>query len=146
MLRDLLANLKIIDFLPPVTRVPGVVYTSKFDTRTSQSSVGGSREALTNLLLAITVDEWGVGGSIDIVIQHCATENGTYATHSSVAQMLQSESEDLFLAELKDFNRWIRLAITFAGAIVDVAIIGVGNCSRRARVVQVGTEKTVTEA
>jgi len=146
MLRDLISNLKIIDFLPPVTRVPGVVYTSKFDTRTSETSVGGSREALTNMLLAISVDDWGLGGSINIVIQHCATENGTYTTHSTVAQMLQSESEDLFLAEFKDFNRWVRLAITFAGAIVDVAIIGIGNCSRRAKVVQVGTEKTVTEA
>lgn len=146
MLRDLISNLKIIDFLPPITRVPGVVYTSKFDTRTSQVTVGGSREALTNLLLAISVSEWGVGGTIDVVIQHCATENGTYATHSTIAQMLQSESEDLYLAELKDYNRWVRLAITFAGAIVDVAIVGIGNCSRRAKVVQVGTEKAVTEA
>ena len=146
MLRDLISNLKIIDFLPPVTRVPGVVYTSKFDTRTSEVSVGGSREALTNMLQAISVDDWGLGGSINIVIQHCATENGTYTTHSTVAQMLQSESEDLFLAEFKDFNRWVRLAITFAGAIVDVCIIGIGNCSRRAKVVQVGTEKAVTEA
>lgn len=145
MRRDRIANEKVIDFLSPVTRVPGTVYTAKFDTQTSQTSVGGSREALTNLLLMILMGDWGVGGTVNITVQHCQTQNGTYTTHSTIAQMLQSEDEDLYLAEVKNFYRYIRLMVVFAGAICDVAIVGTGNRSRRERVVQLGTEKTVTK-
>lgn len=144
MSRDRIANEKIIDFLSPVTRVPGIVYTTAYDTQTSQVTVGGTREALTNILLSVMIGDWGVGGTINITVEH-SLDNVTFTTHSTIAQMLQSEGEDLYLAEFKNFYRYVRLVITVVGAICDVAILGSGNRSRRARVAQLGTEKTVTK-
>ena len=146
MKRDRISNEKIINFLVPASYTAGTHVSSTIDMQTAQTSVGGSREAISNLLLALTVGAtWGALGTIDITIQH-SLDGTTFTTHSTVAQITQASGETLFLAELKDFRRYVRLSVVVAVGTCLCAIVGNGSRSRRERVVQLGTEVAVTEA
>jgi hypothetical protein len=146
MRRDRIANEKVIDFFAPTALTAGTTYYSSiFDTmRVSVSQ--NNRENITNLLLQISIQSgWSATGTLTCFLQHCVDGlAGSMVTYATLALMGGMESEDLYLAEIKDFNRYIRLGMTPATANVTLCALGVGNRSRREPVVQLGREKAVT--
>jgi len=145
MRRDRISNERIINFLAPGTRLAGGYQSASIDMMTSQVIVGGTREAHTNMLLSILMGaNWGNNGTIDITVQH-SNDNATWVNHSTIAQLLQTEGEDIYLAEIKDFRRYVRLWVVVAAATTTFCITGSADRSRRERVYQEGTEKAVTE-
>ena len=88
---------------------------------------------------------WGVTGILGITMQHCVDGlAGSMVDYATVAIMQGQESEDLYLAEIKDFNRYVRLEFRVVTASVTLCVLGSFNRSRREDVVQVGREKAVT--
>jgi len=145
MRRDRISNERIINLLAPERRLVGGFFSASIDMMTSQVVAGGTREAHTNMLLAVLMGaNWDVGGTINITVQH-SNDNATWVNHSTIAQMLQTEGEDIYLAEVKDFRRYVRLWVIVATAAATFAIVGSADRSRRERVYQEGTEKAVTE-
>ena len=144
MRRDRISNERIINFLAPGTRLAGGYQSSAIDMMTS-TVAAGTREAHTNMLLSILMGaNWGNNGTIDITVQH-SNDNATWVNHSTIAQLLQTEGEDIYLAEIKDFRRYVRLWVVVATATTTFCIVGSADRSRRERVYQEGTEKAVTE-
>ena len=146
MRRDRLANEKYIDFVNCVTYTAGItLYSPIFDTM-RESISQNTRENLTNMVLGISIASgWSATGLLYVTMQHCMDGlAGSMVNYATVAFMGGQEGEDLYLAEIKDFNRYVRLSILPITANVTCNILGVGNRSRRENVSQVGTEKAVT--
>jgi len=146
MRRDRISNEKVIDFFPPAARGSGSTYYSGvFDTMRVSTS-RNTRECLTNLMLMVSVGTgWAAGGQLSIIMQHGLTGNPTaLVNYAQVALMQADEGEDLYLAEIKDFNRFVRLSLTVIAFNATVCVLGSGNRSRREPVTQVGSEKAVT--
>ncbi len=146
MRRDRIANEKVIDFFPPQSMTAGAASNSDIFDTMRESISQNARENHTNILLCISIASgWSATGTLTILMQHHTGPLGadmvTYATLDLMGGM---ESEDLYLAEIKDFNRYVRLRATPATANVTICVIGTANRSRREPVVQVGTEKGVT--
>ena len=146
MRRDRTENEKVIDFFAPTTMTAGTTYYSSiFDTMMVSTSQN-NRENITNILIAISIASgWGATGTLTGFLQHCVDGlGGSMVTYATLALMGGMESEDLYVAEIKDFNRYIRLGMTPATVNVTLCALGNGNRSRREPVVQVGREKAIT--
>lgn len=146
MKRDRIANEKVIDFFPPQAMTAGAAHNSDIFDTMRESISQNARENHTNILIVISImSGWSDTGTLTIAMQHHTGPQGanmiTYATLDLMGGM---ENEDLFLAEIKDFNRYVRLVATPASANVTLCAIGTANRSRREPVVQVGTKKDVT--
>ena len=146
MRRDRIANEKVIDYLPPVACTAGATSTGDIFDTMRESISQNARENHTNVLLMISImSGWGATGTLTVVFQHHTGPLGAnMVAYATLALMGGMESEDLYLAEIKDFNRYNRVTATPATANVTLCILGSANRSRREPVVQVGTEKAVT--
>ena len=138
MKRDRIANEMVIPFVVPDTKTTGTYYSSAYDTWTSRSYP-------TNMLLITALGD-GCTADTTTVTLHLqdSADNSTWAAHATVAQMTYTSSDYLFLAEIKDFRRYIKLKTIIGGASAEICVIGVLNRSKREPVYQWGTEKTVT--
>lgn len=146
MRRDRLSNEKFVDFVNCVTYTAGItLYSTIFDTM-RESISGNTRENHTNVALVITIASgWSATGLLTVKLQHCMDGlAGSMVDYASVALMGGMERKDCYLAEIKDFNRYVRLSILPTTANVTCNIIGSFNRSRREPITQVGTEKAVT--
>lgn len=145
MRRDRIANEKYIDFVNCITYTAGItLYSAIFDTMRVSTSQN-HRSNLTNLVIAAQIASgWSSSGYLQLTLQHCV--DGLAASMVNYARWAMSggQGEDLYMAEIKDFNRYIRLAILPTTANVTLSALGVGNRSRREPVVQVGTEVAVS--
>jgi hypothetical protein len=148
MRRDRISNEKVIDFFAPAAQGSGIAYFSTiFDTQrlcTGQNN----REACTNIMIIISIASgWSAGGLLDCRLQCSASSlASSMFDYAIISQMGGAESEDLYLAEVKDFNRYIRLVTTPLVANVTLCAIGTANRSRREPVCQEGREKAVRYA
>ena len=145
MKRDRISNEKIIDFFPIATYTVGTHNSTIFDLQ--NFSAGTNREDITNMLFSLMIAAgWVAAGTVNITIQHSNTNSAAaMVAHSTVSQAAQSNDEDLYLFEAKDFRRYVRLQMVVAAQSVTAAVLGNGSRSRREPVYQLGTELTVTE-
>lgn len=148
--RDRIANEKIIDFFAPATRAIGTSQSGVVDLRAGVPVVGAAgggagREVHTNILLQLQVGgEWAAAGTIDVQVftGDIATALTLFATG---AQCLATESEDLYLFEVRDLQRYMRVDMVIAGdGSTLCSMLGNAERSRREPVYQLGTEKAVT--
>jgi len=148
MRRDRIANEKVIDFFPPAAKGSGIpYYSSIFDTQRLCAGQN-NREVCTNILIVFSIASgWSAGGLLDAKLQ-CSNSSlaSTQFDYAIISQMGGAESEDLYLAEIKNFNRYIRLVATPLVANVTLCAIGIANRSRREPVCQEGREKAVRYA
>ena len=147
--RDRIANEKIIDFFAPAANGIGTSISAVWDLRAGvpvvgAPSAGAGREIPTNILLSLSIGAgWGALGTLDLSVQ-TGDLTTTLVAYATGAQCLATELEDLYLFELRDLQRYMRLDIIVAGAGCTFCIIGNVERSRREPVFQVGTEKLVT--
>jgi len=151
--RDRIANEKIIDFFVPGTRAVGTNASGVVDLRSGIPSVGAGgagtgREIHTNLLLQPQIGgEWSLTGTLIVLVYtgNTATALTLFATCAVVAG---SDGEDLYLYELRDLQRYMRVDLVIANSVGDAgcvcSMLGNAERSRREPVYQLGTEKTVT--
>ena len=152
--RDRIANEKIVDFFVPQNLTPGTHSSGVFDLRNAPAVVGApgggvGREIITNMLLQFSVVE-GTGGAGGWVVTPRVLTGNTAATltlfATTVLPMATGDGEDLYLVEIRDLQRYIRLDLVVANHGVLICVLGNGERSRREPVFQLGTELVVTYA
>ena len=133
MKRDRIANELVIPFVINTTYLTNTgILTANWDTMH-----GGANP--TNILLIATMAAWGAGGVVTIRLQHCLTSGGAYTTHKTCAVMNQTSGITCFIAEIKDYQRFIRLSFDVTVAVCTLSVTGILTRSRREPVTQFDT-------
>lgn len=125
MKRDRVNNEKIIPFVTPATYTTNTgILTANWDTMHGRSNP-------TNMLLTLIMGTWGAGGIVTVRVQHCATSNGTYTTHKTLANATQASGIACWIAQVSDFQRFVRLSfdVTVASCVLSI----IGNLARGRR-------------
>ena len=149
MKRDRIANEKIINFHIPAARAIGTSASAIFDLRAGTPVVGAAgsgagREINTNILLALQIGgDWAAAGTINVRV-FTGNTVVTLSLYATGAQCLGTEGDILYLFELRDLQRYIRVDLVIAGATCLCSMLGSADRSRREPVYQAGTEKAIT--
>ena len=142
MRRDRIANEKIIDFFTPASRAAGSVLSGVFDLRQGGSGEGPGREIATNIMFMCQISTWGAGATVVATVLTGDTD-AAVTNYCTVAGMSQAETQDLYLWEVRDLQRYIQLLMVLSGTTL-FNVLGSANRSRREPVIQLGDEKAVT--
>lgn len=97
-----------------------------------------------NLLVLISISSFGGSGTIDLNVRH-KNDNEDFVSRGTLAQMTQASGQTLFLAEVKNFRRFIRIDSTVGTATSAFQIIGILGHSRGNPVLQSFTELALTD-
>ncbi len=148
MRRDFIANNKVSLFYAHARREQGTgAYLSNvIDHAIGRAARTHGYEWSTTLMGILYVNRWpAVGaGTITMTIQH-SIDNSTWATYATVAAATEASGEDMFLFEIRDFRRYVRLSTIVANGHCDFSCIGIFDRSRGEPVTQTdATELTVT--
>lgn len=151
--RDRIANEKIIPFFAPAARAVGTNASGVIDLRAGVAVVGAAgggagREIHTNILLQLQVGgEWSLTGSL-IVFVYTGNTAAALTLFATCVAATGAEGEDLYLYELRDLQRYMRVDLVIANSVGDAgclcSMLGNAERSRREPVYQLGTEKAVT--
>lgn len=149
--RDRIANEKIIDFFVPGTRNVGTTASGVFDLRAGTPVVGAGgagtgREIHTNILLQLQIGgDWAALGTLQVLV-YTGNTSTALTLFATCAAALGTEGEDLYLYELRDLQRYMRVDLVIGVAACVCNMIGNAERSRREPVYQLGTEKSITYA
>ena len=146
--RDRIANEKIVPFHAPATRNPGTHASAIFDLRAGvpvvgAASGGAGREVHTNMLIAVQIGgEWDPQlGTLDLLVYTGNTVT-TLTLFATAVQATGAEREDLYLFEIRDLQRYMRVDLVIGGNTTCIcSCVGNAERSRREPVYQLGTEK-----
>jgi len=150
MRRDYPANNKVGIFYAQARRTAGAAayISTAIDHASGRAGRVHGYEWSTVLMCILYVTRWpAVGaGTITITIQHSNTGvAGTYAAYATVAAATEASGEDLYIFEIRDFRRYVRLSAIVAGGTCDFNCLGVFDRSRGEPVYQdIATELAVT--
>lgn len=145
MRRDRLSNEKIPLFLEPVQLTAGTHLTGYRDFMELYAGTSMRHSNPTNMILQFAMGHWGAGGTVTVTVQD-SDYAAVFRNFATLGVMSQGAlpAEDLWLAEIRDFRRYLRLSIVVAVAAVYICVMGNAERSRREPVAQWGTEVTVT--
>jgi len=149
MRRDRIANEKIIDFFAPAARDAGTAQSGVVDLRAGTPSVGAAgsgagREVHTNILLSLQIGgEWAQAGTLNLLV-YTGDTSTALTLYATAAQCIGSDGEDLYLFEVRDLQRYMRVDLVIATASCLCSLVGNAERSRREPVYQLGTEQTMT--
>lgn len=145
--RDRIANEKIVPFHVPAIRTAGTNASAVHDLRAGVAVVGApgsgaGREIHTNMLLSLQIGaDWAGAVTLLVYTGNTATTLTLFAT---AAQCTNAEGEDLYLFEIRDLQRYMRVDLVVADEDCLCNLIGNAGRSRREPVYQPGTEKAMT--
>jgi len=144
MRRDRCANERIVVFEHPVTRTAAAYTSTEFDLRAGPAgAVWSGREIPTNMLLVVNMSGTiTTGATLDIVI-HTGDVSGALTSFATCSQMAW-DTNTLWIAEIRDLQRYIHLVMTVAGASLAFTCHGNFDRSRREPIYQTANESTVT--
>lgn len=97
-----------------------------------------------NLLILISISSFGGSGTIDLTVNH-KNDNEDFVSRGTLAQMSQADGVTLYVAEVKNFRRFIRIDSVVATATSAFQIIGLLGHSRSNPVLQTFTELALTD-
>ena len=152
MRRDRIANEKVIDFFVPQAIAIGTGWSAAIDLRDAPPVVGApgggqGREIHTNILFSLSIGahDAAAGWTATVQVNTGDTIAGL-ALYATSALMAQTDGEDLYLMEIRDLQRWMRVGIVVAGHALTCCLLGNADRSRREPVWQLGTEVAMTYA
>ena len=147
--RDRIANEKIIDFFVPAIRTAGISQSGVVDLRAGIPVVGAAgggagREVHTNILLQLQIGSpWALTNTL-IVRVFTGDTAVALTLFATSAACLGTEGEDLYLFEIRDLQRYMRVDLVLTGHSCLCNMMGNAERSRREPVYQLGTEKCMT--
>lgn len=148
MSKELLSRIKPELLLAYASRAAsGTAYAGiTIDTmKLIDSSLSEMYDNPQNALLLIYVPTFGASGTITLTVKH-KNDNEDFATHSTISAMTQASGATLYVAEIKNFRRFVRVDSVVGTQTSAFSIIGLFGQSRSNPVKQSFTELTVTEA
>lgn len=143
---DIFSNHKIVNLRSHAEQTAGAAYqpsSSGSDLMAENPNFLGQRERTRRGLLLIEVTSVGTGGTLNIIVQD--SPDGT-TWDADFATLTQITATGLYVADIKDIERYIRLAATAATDTVAWNAKMVGFEAARRPVYQAdSTELTVTK-
>ena len=145
MRRDRIGNERIIAFFPPASvQAGGPTATAEFDLR--QGPAGAffaGREIPTNFLLVVNMSTTVTAtATLDLVV-HTGDVSGALTLYATIGQMA-FDTNTLWVAEVRDLQRYIEIQYTVAAATLLFGMTGNFNRSRREPIYQTANEAAVT--
>lgn len=97
-----------------------------------------------NMLLLFSISSFGAAGTLDVTIRH-KNDNEDFVARGTLAQMDQADGVTLYVAEIKDFRRFVRIDTVVGTQTTAFQIIGLFGHSKSNPVLQSFTELAFTE-
>ena len=97
-----------------------------------------------NMLIIVSISTFGGSGTIDLTVSH-KNDNEDFVTRGTLAQMAHADGVTFYVAEVKNFRRFIRIDSVVAVATSVFQIIGILGHSRGNPVLQAAAELALTD-
>lgn len=144
MSKELLSRLKIERHLANASRAVATYVGTTIDTmKLIATALSDMYDNPQNAQVIVDVTTFGGGGTIDITVRH-KNDNEDFVVHSTIGQMAATDGETLYVFEIKNFRRFVRIDAVVAGATSRFAVLANYGHSRGNPELQAATELVVT--
>lgn len=147
MSKELLSRLKPELFLSQGSRVASVTAYAGITIDTEKliaAALSDMYDDPQNMLIIISISTFGGNGTIDLTVNH-KNDNEDFVSRGTLAQMSQADGVTFYVAEVKNFRRFIRIDSVVGTATSVFQIIGILGHSRGNPVLQAATELALTD-
>lgn len=146
MRRDRCANERVIVFKQPGTVQTGASTSTEFDLRAGPAgALWNGREDPTNVLFIVNMSATVTATATLDVLVNTGDTSGATTLYATLGQMAW-DTNTLWIAEVRDLQRYMDLTLTVGTAALDYGLIGVFNRSRREPIYQTANEAAATYA
>lgn len=140
---DILSNHKICNMRTVADQTTGTANQTAVDLQEEVTTFLNQRERTSRGLLIIAVTSVGAGGTLDLIVMD-SNDNITYDT--DFATLTQIDAVGLYVADIKDTQRYLMLRATAGTDTVAWGAVFIGFDAQRRPVQQSdATELTVTK-